>query len=310
MGGGRRGTKRQNRDDFDDSLEVGYFQRQQKQHKKRQHKQHQGPDVTIGIDPSPKASNDEAAVLISTANTSNIDDGGTDDDKELQRRRKKQRQRERQKQKRERREIRRNDGNSVSPLVNGGGKQDETDEMTTMARTGPPDEAAATTTRKMTKKQKKRDDAKASIPQQNPNPKKPNDKTKRKQKQPQIVSGKNGVQYQDITIGKGPIIQDRKKMRVSYVLRAAKPTTKTTNQQQSIPGYGHGKILDSSSSFAFRLGRGEVISGWDIGMQGMRRGGRRYLIVPPQAGYGSKDVGGGVGVDLFFDVSVLDSGDG
>ena len=101
---------------------------------------------------------------------------------------------------------------------------------------------------------------------------------------------KMGVQYQDILVGKGPVVQDRKKVRVSYVLRV---------------GNKRGKILDSSDDFAFRLGRGEVIKGWDIGVQGMLQGGTRYLIVPPEAGYGRDNIGGGSGAILFFEVTVL-----
>jgi len=53
------------------------------------------------------------------------------------------------------------------------------------------------------------------------------------------------------------------------------------------------------------LGRGEVIEGWDLGVLGMRHGGgRRYLLVPPEAGYGRKNVGAGVGGMLFFDITV------
>ena len=101
---------------------------------------------------------------------------------------------------------------------------------------------------------------------------------------------KKGVQYLDVLVGKGPPVQPRKKVRVKYLLRAK-------NQ--------FGKVIDHSESFGFRLGRGEVIEGWDIGVEGMRQGGRRYLIVPPQAGYGQKNVGAGVGGILFFDVTVL-----
>lgn len=99
-----------------------------------------------------------------------------------------------------------------------------------------------------------------------------------------------GVQYKDITIGNGPLVQDRKKVRVSYKLRVE---------------HRCGKVIDSSKDFRFRLGKGEVIKGWDIGLVGMRQGGVRHLIVPPKAGYGSKDVGAGRGGQLFFEVSLL-----
>ena len=105
-----------------------------------------------------------------------------------------------------------------------------------------------------------------------------------------FVTMQKGVQYQDVIIGKGPPVQDRKKVRVAYTLRAKQR---------------YGKVLDSSADFGFRLGRGDVISGWDIGLKGMRQGGKRYLIIPPQAGYGQQNIGAGPGGILFFEVTVL-----
>ena len=112
------------------------------------------------------------------------------------------------------------------------------------------------------------------------------------QQQQQFITLAKGVRYQDITIGKGHIIQDRKKTHVSYTLRSKSHTS--------------GKILDSSGNFAFRFGKSEVIKGWDIGLMGMKVGGIRRLIVPPEAGYGyNKDVGAGRGGDLYFQIELL-----
>ncbi len=52
----------------------------------------------------------------------------------------------------------------------------------------------------------------------------------------------------------------------------------------------------------FRLGIGQVIQGWDTGVQGMKVGGRRQLVIPPQLGYGDRGAGGAIkpGETLIF----------
>jgi len=72
----------------------------------------------------------------------------------------------------------------------------------------------------------------------------------------------------------------------------------------------HGEQFDSSvgrAPFSFPLGGGRVIKGWDEGVQGMKVGGKRTLILPPDMGYGE----GGAGpippnANLIFDVELLD----
>lgn len=99
-----------------------------------------------------------------------------------------------------------------------------------------------------------------------------------------------GVRCMDVIEGKGAEAHDGIMVTVKYKL-----TSKSFS----------GVVLDSSNSFNFHLGRGEVIQGWDIGVSGMRVGGRRKLIVPPKAGYGSQDIGAGAGATLYFDISLL-----
>ena len=50
-----------------------------------------------------------------------------------------------------------------------------------------------------------------------------------------------------------------------------------------------------NDTFAFNLGAGEVIQGWDLGVQGMKVGGRRRLTIPPDMGYGPLGAGGVIG---------------
>ncbi len=65
---------------------------------------------------------------------------------------------------------------------------------------------------------------------------------------------------------------------------------------------------DRGSPLQFRLGVGQVISGWDTGVQGMRVGGRRKLVIPPHLAYGDRGAGGVIqpGETLIFVVDLLD----
>lgn len=73
-----------------------------------------------------------------------------------------------------------------------------------------------------------------------------------------------------------------------------------------------GKQFDSSREsgkpFRFTIGEGEVIKGWEEGVQGMQPGGQRQLVIPPSLGYGATGAGGGAippQATLLFDIELL-----
>jgi peptidylprolyl isomerase len=76
--------------------------------------------------------------------------------------------------------------------------------------------------------------------------------------------------------------------------------------------WSNGRDFDNSwdrrDPFSFRRGAGEVIGGWDVGVAGMKVGGRRRLTIPPHLGYGSRGAGGVIkgNETLVFVVDLLD----
>ncbi len=87
------------------------------------------------------------------------------------------------------------------------------------------------------------------------------------------------IQTKDIKLGEGDIATVGKKVTVNYT-----------------GVFSDGKKFDSSrdpgrTPFTFTLGAGQVIKGWDIGVEGMKVGGQRVLVIPPEFGYGSQAYG-------------------
>ena len=93
----------------------------------------------------------------------------------------------------------------------------------------------------------------------------------------------------------------------------AKAGDKVTVQYVGV-NYKNGEEFDSSWSrnepFSFGLGAGEVIPGWDQGIEGMKVGGRRELIIPPELAYGEAGAPPAIGPNetLVFVVDLLEVG--
>jgi peptidylprolyl isomerase len=103
------------------------------------------------------------------------------------------------------------------------------------------------------------------------------------------------LEVTDVTEGDGPEAQAGQTVSVHYVGVAH------STGEEFDASYNRGEPLQ------FRLGVGQVISGWDTGVQGMKVGGRRRLVIPPHLGYGDRGAGGVIkgGETLIFVVDLL-----
>ena len=104
----------------------------------------------------------------------------------------------------------------------------------------------------------------------------------------------SGLEYEDITQGSGDIAQAGQLVSVHY-------TGWLTD------GSKFDSSKDRGDPFQFELGGGQVIRGWDEGVQGMQVGGVRKLTIPASLGYGARGAGGVIppNATLVFEVELL-----
>ena len=108
----------------------------------------------------------------------------------------------------------------------------------------------------------------------------------------------SGLKYTDSTVGTGAEATPGKRVSVHYT---------GWLYENGQKGKKFDSSLDRGEPFAFPLGGGQVIKGWDQGVAGMKVGGKRTLIIPPELGYGARGAGGVIGPNatLMFDVELL-----
>lgn len=108
----------------------------------------------------------------------------------------------------------------------------------------------------------------------------------------------SGLQYEDTVPGTGATAAAGQRVSVHYT---------GWLWQDGQQGRKFDSSKDRGDPFSFRLGAGEVIGGWDEGVQGMQVGGTRVLIIPPALGYGARGAGGVIppNATLKFEVELL-----
>jgi len=108
------------------------------------------------------------------------------------------------------------------------------------------------------------------------------------------ITTPSGLQYEDITIGSGATATAGNLVSVHYT-------------GWLMDGTKFDSSKDRNEPFDFNLGAGQVIKGWDEGVQGMQVGGVRKLTIPAALGYGARGAGGVIPANatLIFEVEFL-----
>jgi peptidylprolyl isomerase len=122
------------------------------------------------------------------------------------------------------------------------------------------------------------------------------EETEKAESKVDTIETESGLKYFDYVVGEGESPVKGKEVTVHY-----------TGWLED--GTKFDSSVDRGQPFSFTLGIGRVIKGWDEGVATMKVGGKRQLIIPPELGYGDREVGGGLipaNSTLIFDVELLD----
>lgn len=113
----------------------------------------------------------------------------------------------------------------------------------------------------------------------------------------ELITLSSGLKIQDIVVGTGAKATQGDAVAVHYVGTLTNGTKFDSSRDRGQP-------------FVFVLGAGNVIQGWEIGVPGMKVGGKRKLIIPPQLAYGERGAGDMIppNATLVFEVELLEVG--
>jgi FKBP-type peptidyl-prolyl cis-trans isomerase FkpA len=113
-----------------------------------------------------------------------------------------------------------------------------------------------------------------------------------------MITTPSGLMYEDTVAGSGDTATSGRKVSVHYT---------GWLYSGGVKGAKFDSSKDRGQPFSFPLGAGHVIGGWDEGVQGMKVGGSRTLVIPPELGYGARGAGGVIppNATLLFEVELL-----
>ena len=113
--------------------------------------------------------------------------------------------------------------------------------------------------------------------------------------QGKMTTTKSGLQYADQKIGTGDTAMNGNTVQVNYT---------GWLYVEGKRGKKFDSSLDSGMPFSFKLGVKQVIPGWDEGVEGMKVGGKRELIIPANLAYGAREIPGAIPANSILDFEV------